>query len=288
MKNFGIISKELDIEKFRIVALLAIRNEELYLERCLEHYYQQGIEVCIIDNDSTDNSLNIALQFIGRGVFRIERQEYKGYFDLCEQLNIKEKLASEIHADWFIHCDADEIRQAPAHYTNLYQGILAASIAGYNAINFDEFVFIPLGENESHENKDFTNSMRHYYFFEPSLLRRVNAWKKLNSPIDLVNSGGHTVAFSGRKIFTENFILRHYIGLSASHLNSKYSKRIFSETEIKDYGWHKARKSWQQGKLILPHANKLKILDIKNPYFDKLYPVNKHMFNFVLDNKDGI
>jgi glycosyltransferase involved in cell wall biosynthesis len=277
MKNYVTISKELNKEKFRIVALLAIRNEELYLEKCLEHLYQQGIEVCIIDNDSTDNSLNIALQFLGRGVFRIERQPYKGYFDLCEQLTYKEKLASEIHADWFIHCDADEIRQAPAHYSNLYQGILAVSIAGYNAINFDEFVFIPLGENETHENKDFTDSMRHYYFFEPYPLRRVNAWKKLNSPIDLVNSGGHSVAFLDRKIFPEHFILRHYIGLSASHLDSKYSKRIFSETEINDFGWHGWRARFSNYRLSFPTVENLKLY-LGDGKWDKTDPKIEHLF----------
>lgn len=54
---------DLNTRKFRIVALLAIRNEALYLEKCLDHLYQQGIEVCIIDNGSTDNSLEIAKSF---------------------------------------------------------------------------------------------------------------------------------------------------------------------------------------------------------------------------------
>jgi glycosyltransferase involved in cell wall biosynthesis len=277
MKNYGTISKELDKEKFRIVALLAIRNEELYIEKCLEHLCQQGIDVCIIDNDSTDNSLNIALQFIGRGVFRIERQPYKGYFDLCEQLKIKEKLASEIHADWFIHCDADEIRQAPAHYLNLYQGILAVSIAGYNAINFDEFVFIPVDENEKNEDKDFVKRMKYYYFFEPHPFRQIKAWKKINTPINLVDSGGHSVVFDERKIFPENFILRHYIGLSANYLNSKYSQRVFSEAEVNDRGWHGWRGNFSNYHLSLPNKNELKIY-LDDGKWDKTDPKTEHLF----------
>ena len=277
MQNKKNIKKDINHPKFRIVALLAIRNEALYLEKCLEHHYQQGIEVCIIDNDSTDNSLNIAQKFLDRNVFRIERQEYKGNFDLCEQLRIKENLASEIQADWFIHCDADEIREAPEHYSSLYQGILAASMAGYNAINFDEFIFIPLDENERHENKDFVKSMRHYYFFEPYPLRRINAWKKTNSPIDLVSSGGHNVLFADRKIFPENFILRHYIGLSASHLNFKYSQRVFSESEVNDRRWHGWRAKFSKYRIGLPAVENLKLY-LGDGKWDKTNAKKEHIF----------
>ena len=97
----------------RIVALLTVRNEALYLARCLEHLYQQGVESCVIDNESTDDTLAIAQSFLDRGVFRIESQAYNGFFDLTALLKMKERLSQEIDADWFIHHDADEIREAP-------------------------------------------------------------------------------------------------------------------------------------------------------------------------------
>ncbi len=40
----------------RVVALLGIRNEERYLERCIRHLVGQGVEVCVIDNDSIDRT----------------------------------------------------------------------------------------------------------------------------------------------------------------------------------------------------------------------------------------
>src|SRR5687768_918332 len=110
----------------RIVALLTVRNEALYMARCLEHLYRQGIETCVIDNESTDETLSIVKGFMARGVFRIETQAYPGYFDLVGQLMLKEKLINEIDADWFIHYDADEIREAPLPYTTLRHGIEAA------------------------------------------------------------------------------------------------------------------------------------------------------------------
>ena len=281
--NQNLFKKDLCSSNFSIVALLGIRNEALYLEKCLDHFYQQGISTCIIDNNSTDNSLDIAKSFTNRGVIQIETLQFDGYFDWFKILKYKEKLASEINSNWFIQHDADEIREAPAKLGNLYQAILAVDKQGYNAINFDEFVFIPTDDNERNEGKDFVKNMKHYYFFEPYPLRRINAWKKTSSPINLVDSGGHQVGFANRKIFPENFILRHYIGLSLSYLNSKYSQRVHSEEEVKR-GWHKSRRLWK-GKLILPEVKKLKIFDIKNPFFDRSFQVNTHMFNFVLDNK---
>ena len=112
--NKQIFQQDLNTSNFNVVALLTIRNEALYLEKCLEHLYQQGINTCVIDNNSTDNSLDIAKSFINRGVVQIETLPFEGYFDLIKQLEIKEKLASEINANWFIHHDADEIREAPA------------------------------------------------------------------------------------------------------------------------------------------------------------------------------
>ncbi|MCT7967819.1 glycosyltransferase family 2 protein [Laspinema sp. D1] len=100
----------------RVVALLTVRNEERYLGRCLEHLYSQGIEICLIDNGSTDKTLDIAQSFLGRGVFRIEHFPFKGCFELEKILLNEEKLAVEIDADWFIHHDADEIREAPSPY----------------------------------------------------------------------------------------------------------------------------------------------------------------------------
>lgn len=44
---------------------------------------------------------------------------YEGKFELTKICKNEERLASEIDADWFIHHDADEIRQAPAPYQTL-------------------------------------------------------------------------------------------------------------------------------------------------------------------------
>lgn len=264
------------VKEIRIVALLTVRNEALYLARCIEHLHHQGIETCVIDNESTDNTLEIAKSFLGRGVFRIETQPYEGFFDLTAQLQLKERLAAEIDADWFIHHDADEIREAPAPYKTLKEGIEAADRAGYNAINFDEFVFLPTSDTESHEGGDYVATMRRYYFFEPSPLRRVNAWKKTEMSVHVVDSGGHCIDFEGRRIFPVNFVMRHYIALSSEHAIAKYTReRVYSRQEV-EHGWHGARATFEPSRLHLPGKTELKFRG-DGPW-DKSQPWVEHKF----------
>lgn len=273
--------------KLRIVALLTCRNEELYIKRCLTHLHKQGIETCLIDNESTDNTVKIAKKFLRKGLFRIVTQPYPGYFDLVAQLKLKEELIKEIDADWFIHHDADEIREAPAPYKSLRKGIEEADKQCYNAINFDEFVFLPTTFEENFENMDYVKKMKYYYFFEPGPMRRINAWKNLNIEIDLINSGGHKVNFDGIKIFPENFILRHYIVLSKDHAISKYySSRVFSMKEHKERGWHGSRMTFTPDKLNFPKKDTLKKYNkkelwdtsdiwLKHTFMEGIKPIDK-------------
>jgi lipopolysaccharide transport system ATP-binding protein len=262
----------------RIVALLTIRNETRYLPRCLKHLSEQGVEICVVDNESTDDSRRIAEQFRDRGVFRIETQPFRGFYDHVALLRLKEKLSREICADWFIHCDADEIREAPAPFKSLRAGIMAADQEGFTAINFDEFVFLPTTDEESFEGTDYVQTMQHYYFFEPEPLRRVNAWKNIGHVIDLVSSGGHKIEFAGRKIYPVNFILRHYIVLSRAHAIAKYGReRIYSREEIEQRNWHGPRANFDSMRLRFPSRGQLQRLS-GNGLWDRTVPFKKHSF----------
>jgi glycosyltransferase involved in cell wall biosynthesis len=263
--------------KLRIVALLAVRNEALYLERCLEHLFAQGIETCVIDNESTDATLDIARKYLNRGVFRIESLPYNGTFEWANVLKNKERLAREIDADWFIHHDADEIREAPSPFKTLREGIMKADQEGYNAINFDEFAFLPTTNDESFEGTDYVEAMRHYYFFEPGQFHRVNAWKNTGQVLDLASSGGHRANFEGRRIYPENFILRHYIVLSRAQAIAKYgSERVYSREEV-ERGWHGARAHFKPVQLQFPSRDQLKMLG-NNSCWDKSNPWTTHTF----------
>ena len=244
----------------RVVALIAFRNEDRVLGRTLEHLFTQGIETCLIDHGSTDRSLTIAESFLGRGVFRIELHPYAGNFNLPAQLQLKERLAAEIAADWYIHQDADEIREAPKRFSTLHDGIVEVDRQGYNAIDFEEFIFLPTSNEERHEGTDFVAGLRRYYYFRPQPLHRLNAWKHTDLRVDLHTHSGHRVEFEGRRIAPEPFRLRHYIALSRAHALAKYCARIHSPEEIRQLGWDDMRVAFRPDKLRFPSADQLKLL----------------------------
>ena len=258
----------------RIVALIAVRNEELYIKRCLEHLESQGIETCLIDNGSTDGTMDIARSYSNRGVFRIDSLPFNGAFELEEQLCYKEKLANEIKADWFINQDADEIREAPKPYKTLKEGIEAADKQKYNAIDFDEFVFIPTSPEENFEGKDYVEEMKYYYFLEWRAQSHTKAWKKTKARIDLVSEAGHIVDFKGIKVSPLHFILRHYMVLSFAHANNKYGSRIFAQKELAKK-WHIDRNAIHRNQFILPDRDELKLKTADNKW-DKTDPWQKH------------
>lgn len=261
----------------RIVALLAVRNEAVYLDACLGHLAVQGVETCLIDNGSSDESRAIAESYRDRGVFRIVEYPYAGFYDWTGLLKLKEQLATTIEADWFIHHDADEIREAPRPWRTLSEGIEAMDQAGWNAINFDEFVFVPTHERQNYEAVDFVDAMQHYYFFEPTAHHRVNAWKKRAEPVDLVSAGGHQVLFPDQRLAPTSFVLRHYIFLSVEHCIRKYTKqRTYSKREVDELRWHGWRARLGPTNVQLPKAEEMK--RVESGLWDKSDPRRSHCF----------
>ena len=159
-----------------------------------------------------------------------------------------------------MHNDADEIRHAPRRFANLREGIAEWDRQGYNAIEFNEFIFLPTSDGERWERRDFVAGMRHYYFFKPQPLHRLNAWKNTGVSVDLHTHFGHRAEFEGRRVAPEPFIMRHYIVLSRAHALAKYCARVHSETEIRTFGWNDERVGFRPEKLKFPPKEQLKFL----------------------------
>ena len=259
----------------RIVALLTVRNESLYIDRCLRHLHEQGIETCVIDNQSTDATLDIVERWRNFGVFRVEHLPYPGYFDLHGILENEQRLAGEIEADWFMHYDADEIRESPVVGETLHDAIRRVDQAGFDAINFDEFVFLPCHDDASFEGTDYVQTMRYYYFFEPVPLRQLKGWKK-GVKLDLAASGGHRMSRDDLNIAPDRFVMRHYIALSRQYAVDKYTKeRIYSPKEVNELGWHGRRATCCAHDLVFPDRQQLKNIDFPWDYSD---PCKEHAF----------
>ena len=262
----------------RLLVLMTVRNEDLVLERTLAHLEGQGAGVCLVDNGSTDGTVEIARSFLGRCVVRIEHLPFEGRFELARVLQNEERLADEIEADWYLHQDADEIREAPAGMGTLAEAFQRVQAEGCNAVDFDEFVFVPTSPEQNFEGRDFVAEMSAYYYFCPGSLRRVNAWQRRRwGKVDLVSSGGHSVRFRRRKVYPERFILRHYVALSSEHARRKYGERRFDPREIEDRGWHGARASFDIAAMRFPPASALRRVDPAGGW-DRSAPLATHPF----------
>jgi len=253
----------------RVIALLTAYNEERFIASCLENLFRQGVQVYLVDNSSTDGTLAIAERYLGRGLIDIEDLPRDGTFSLRRILKREEELAGSLDGDWFMHIDADEVHVPTRSKTRLARALADVDAAGYNAVNFLEFTFIPTREAPDHDHPDFVRTMRSYYPFLPSFPHRLNAWKRQES-VELASSGGHKVEFPGLRMYPESFFMRHYLFLSVEHAIRKFGNRRFDRSEV-EAGWHGWRARLQPVPFELPPADELRTyvgddrLDPSNP-----------------------
>lgn len=242
----------------RVVALLATYNERRFVGGCIEHLWEHGVETYLIDNDSTDQTVEIAERYGGRGLIGIERLPRKrDEFSLRTQLRRKEELARELDADWFMHLDADEIRIPPRGGEALAEAFARVDAEGYNAVNFFELSFLPTREDPDHDHPRFRETLRTYYHLLPNFPHRLNAWKAQRE-VDLAGEAGHRVRFPELRMYPESFLMKHYLFLSVPHAVEKYVERRFPREEVED-GWHRWRDELTAGDIRLPEASELRI-----------------------------
>lgn len=258
----------------QIVALLSTYNESRFIEPCLNNFIRQGVEVYLIDNDSTDDTVVKAKAYLGRGLIKIETRPRQGVYENKAILQRKEILAQALEAEWFIQTDADEIRLPPNRYASLQAALTQADAAGYNAANFMDFVFIPVAESPDHDRPNFQETMRWYYPFQPFFPHRLTAWKRQPGPVNLAETGGHCVKFPGLRMSPELFKMRHYMGLSIPQLIEKYGQRRYPSEEIA-HGWHGWRAELQARQITLPSQTEMRLY-ISDNALDASQPRLKH------------
>lgn len=209
----------------RITAVLGVRNEARYLPITLQHLVEDGIDIAILDNESSDSSHEIYERFRRHIVYEATLP-YRGHFSLKEQLEDKAKAILTVDADWVIHHDADEILESPRPGESLREALERIDAEGFEAANFDEFVFVPTRQQGDYEGTNFYHSMLDYYFYEQFPMYLMRAWKK--HPGVRQTLGGHKLeAPHDLSVCPEALVLRHYVVLSQTHADTKYSDRRF-------------------------------------------------------------
>jgi glycosyltransferase involved in cell wall biosynthesis len=230
----------------KIVAIICVRNEVVYLREVIPYLKNEKIDVILIDNESTDETLDVISGAEYRNIHHVEKLPFNGSFDLSAQLNAKFAVIENADADWIIHQDADEILQSPTEWGGLRRHIELADSHGFNVLNFNEIVMLPANP----EVDDFIHNNSNYYFFEPRPLRLMRAWKKAAKLVNS-HSGGHVLDGDDVVVYPERMLLKHFIVRSQQHAFEKYLGRTFSSTDL-DKGWHGNRLNFNEKNLIIP------------------------------------
>jgi glycosyltransferase involved in cell wall biosynthesis len=257
---------------------MCVYNEADVIVPSINHLIDQGIELYLLDNCSTDDTYDLALNFKGRGLLGIERFPSQGpshYFDLRRLLQRKEELATQITADWFIHHDADEIRSSPWSGISLKDGIYRVDQAGYNCIDHTVLSFPPL-DNDYPPGTDPEAYFKQFEFdTHPGNDVRLNAWKNLGQKVSLAKSAGHEVRFSGRRVYPYKFLLKHYPIRSQSHGERKVlvERQARWEPAARAAGWHRQYDQIVKTTNFLRRSSDLDLFE--EHYFNSFYLVER-------------
>jgi glycosyltransferase involved in cell wall biosynthesis len=242
----------------RIVAIIQAYNEQRFIARCIEHLRAQGVDTYLIDDASTDDTVAIAERYLGRELIEIDQlppHDVHNFLEICQR---KERLAERLDADWLIDHNADEFRVSLDPRRSLAQTLFELDQAGYNAVNFQEFTFIPTREQPDHDHPHFERTMRRYYPFAPSLPHRLNAFKRQDAPVELAWSGSHVVRFEGIAPAPISLSMRHYQFLSRDHAIRKYVEHRPFAAETLARGWHSFRPRIRAEMITLPSQRTLR------------------------------
>jgi len=262
-------------KNFRVVAIMTAYNEEDIIVPAISRLIQQGIEVYLIDNWSTDSTCARASTLLDRGLIAIEKFPTVGppkHYEWAPLLHRVEELAGQIPADWLVHHDADEIRESPWPGVSLRDGLYRVDRSGFSAIDHTVLIFPPT-DNDFVPGTDFGRYFSHYMFGRrPGHFSQVKAWKNLGRPTRLAPSGGHEVEFDGRRVYPFKFLLKHYPIRSQAHGERKiFAERIARYSpEEKAMGWHHQYDQLDQGVSFLRQPPDVKFFDENTFLIDSL------------------
>ena len=232
----------MSLAEFKVIAIIAAFNEGDIIGKTLETLAADGIDSYLIDNHSTDDTVLEAQRWLGRGLVGIETfppGAPSTEFAWAELLRRKEELAFSLEADWFIHHDADEIRQSPFPDLSLKAAIHYVDRTGYNCIDFRALVFPPTDDGFRQGDDPAT----YFQWFEDAAsfdqVQR-KCWKSAKTRVSLAQSGGHDVDFPQRLVFPVPFLLRHYPIRSQAHGVRKVlvERKPRYAADERERGWH--------------------------------------------------
>jgi SAM-dependent methyltransferase len=252
---------------FAVVAIIKTFNEADVIASALQHLIAGGIDVYLIDNWSTDGTVEIARSFLGRGLIHIEQFPDEGRSDNCYHwgplLKRTEEVAATLGANWYIHHDADEYRESPWLGLTLRDGLHHADRCGFNAVDFTVVNFPPVDDTFA-PGSDFVAHFSQWEFGRrPGHFQQVKCWKNLGQRVNLTDTGGHRVGFCEQRVYPYKFLLRHYSFRTQAQAHAKvHDERVVHPSERGAINGHYA--SMRDGGNFLQELHEL-------PRFDETF-----------------
>jgi hypothetical protein len=236
------------VRPFRALAIMPAFNEADVIFHAIGALVSEGVDVYLLDHESTDGTVEAAKPWLGRGLVRIERfPEEAGYpernrtemvwRDILRRVG---EVSGEVPADWYLFVNADEFREAPWPGVTLADGLREVDALGFNAVNFELLNFRPTPQDAFVDGADVRDHLRHYEPPQSYDVLQVKAWKAQPAVVDLVHHGGHDVLFADKRVFPVPFLLRHYPIRSAEHGRRKVLAERMARfaAEERAGGWH--------------------------------------------------
>ncbi len=228
---------------FDVLAIVTAYNEADVIEQLLQRLTASAVRVHVIDNWSNDATPEILRDFAGRAAVTWERFPASGdtgHFELERLLGRVEEVAADSGADWVIHHDADDIREAPWPAVSLVDALWAVERWGYNCSDHTVFNFRPV-DNSWKPGDDLASSFPWCQFGDtPADFLQIKGWKPQASRLTMASNAGHQVDFEGRRVFPYKFLLRHYSIRSQEHGERKIlrERQPRWSPEERAKGWH--------------------------------------------------
>jgi hypothetical protein len=228
--------------RLRCLALVTAYNEADIIDAFLTHCGAQGVSVYLVDNGSTDGTLEQARAHRGGVLAGWDHDPGRpGRYELARILARKQALALELEADWMINLDVDEFPE-PLEPGGTFADVLdEADAVGCNAVRFHVLEFVPEPGSSFPAGGDPRRLLPRWRFpNHASYDLRTTVFRSDGRPVDLVTSGGHDAEFAGRRIYPERQLLRHYPFRDLEHATRKVlvERKPRWERERRKYQWH--------------------------------------------------
>lgn len=263
-------------EGFSVLAVMTAFNEEDVIGHTVGHLLDEGVNVHVIDNWSTDTTLERVRQFIDTGMVTFEQFPPSGATATTAWgalLGRVSEVAAASEADWLIHHDSDEIRCSPWPGVSVRKALHAIERSGFNAIDHTVIEFWPVDDSPIVD----LAADRPYFLFgrRPGHFAQVKGWAKSLGPVDLASSGGHNLASSHRRVFPYKFLLKHYPIRSQTH----GQRMVFAEREGRwdpaevERGWHQHYRHLSLGTSFIKSRDELEFYEASD--FNRRYLVER-------------